>query len=145
MGSAVAIVSAIASAASTAYSVKSSRDAKKDAEKAAKLQADKERRQTAEEKRRLAAENARRESMARARAASSGASGTSADAYMEALKKSGRKEIDWLSQVGATRYNQAVQRGKSEQNRINSSMWSNVISGVGETASHSIDAYTALT
>lgn len=71
-------------------------------------------------------ENKRAEATARARAAASGLSGASSEIYISALEESGRQDIDWLKQVGASSYDAAIAGGESAYHQATAAMWGNI-------------------
>lgn len=81
---------------------------------------------TAEKIRVLEEENRRTEALARVRAAASGLSGASSELYINALIESGRQDIDWLKQVGATNYASAIGEGESAYKSARAAMWGSI-------------------
>jgi hypothetical protein len=79
--------------------------------------------QTEEQVRRMEQDQTQRLGLAQARAAASGASGATTDAYMNALAVSGKKEVDWLKKVGASRYDQALAEARTASNKAMSNFW----------------------
>ena len=92
--------------------------------------ADIEARQTAEEKRRMTKEHRYTQGLARARAAASGVSGDSMDFYMESLIMSEQEEVDWLEEVGLSKYNKALQEGELASDIARSGAYSSGISAL---------------
>ncbi len=103
-------------------------DAEKAAENQARLNADIEAQNTAEEKRRLESDLDYRQSLARAKAASTGVGGKSADIYLKALEDAGQEELDWLSKVGASKYNAAILAGDVASTQAASANFGNAMS-----------------
>lgn len=91
--------------------------------------------ETEEQARVLAEENARLEAKARARAAASGLSGASTELYLSALAESGRQDIDWLRQVGASKESAAMSEGRAAYHQARAAMWGGIGSTVASTAS----------
>ena len=126
-------VSAVTAGVSISQQQSAAKAAKQRAEEAARLEAE----ATAEKVKRLKEENERKESMARARAAASGVGGASTEIYIEALKESGREEIEWLEKVGASKYQAAAGSGDSAYSQATASMWGSV----GDLASTGLKAW----
>ena len=91
--------------------------------------------ETEEQARIMAEENARMESRARARAAASGLSGASTELYLSALIESGRQDIDWLRQVGASKESTALSEGRMAYHQARAAMWGNIGSSIASAAS----------
>lgn len=85
---------------------------------------------TNEKVKRMEEENRRRASIARARAGASGVGGASTEVYISALEESGREEVDWLKEVGASIYAQHKMEGETAYSEAQQDMWGNVGQGV---------------
>lgn len=128
---AVAVVGSVVAAGTSAYSAYEQREAGKAAKKQAKVAARAEEATTAEKVRVLAEENRRKESLARARAAASGVGGASSEIYIAALEESGREDIAWLKEVGATKYQAAIASGESAYAQSQAAMWGSIGQAAG--------------
>ncbi len=114
-------VAAVATIFSTAFGIKTSRDAAKDQrraaaesealgrENAAAIEAE-----TAESARRLSKQQAETESLAQAKAAASGAGGKSQTTFLESMVGEHGRQLDWLKQSGRSQASIARRAGASQ-------------------------------
>lgn len=126
MAAALPVIGAIIGIGASVAGVVQSRRAASEAEHQARQAAFREQQETQEQLRRTQTEQRYQQSMARARAAAAGVSGESTNIYMQALEQAGQAELDWIEQVGATRYEQQIASGRTAANQAMQGFWGNV-------------------
>ncbi|MGD1830999.1 MAG: hypothetical protein ACPKM1_15670 [Spirochaetaceae bacterium] len=100
----------------------------REAEKLAERQAELDRQTTERQASVLAEENQRKAALARAQAAASGVGGETVGIYIDALEQAGREEIAWLREVGAEKYQIAMDEGELLFDQALAGFWGDMAS-----------------
>lgn len=113
MAQAVPVLTLVLSAASAGYSIYSSEQAAKEAERMGNKNATSIEAETEEAARRAAKDAERSEARARAAAATLGLEGESVDLYLKDLANTNKEQIDWLKKSGQSRADIAREGGQA--------------------------------